>query len=149
MNSSCPLGIVSLVWMKTHLIMITLMYSIESHTSDCVMESSFVDSMLKLVRTNSKPKNSKSTSTDPQMEPFVKYSRPKLFLIDSKLEFVIKPKFPTMLSKSCFLVEFQLFGWFLPKFDGLKIVYNLVISYFRFVMPTTNFFWLIVVFNVI
>jgi hypothetical protein len=149
MNSSYPFGIVSLVWMKTHLIMITLMYFIESHTSDYVMESSFVDSILKLVRTNSKPKNPKSTSTDPQMEPFVGYSKTKLFLIDSKLEFVMTPKFPTVLSKRCFLLEFQLFGWFLPKFDGSKFVSNLVVSYFEFVMPTTKFFWLIMVFTII
>jgi hypothetical protein len=140
MNSSCPFGIISLVWMKTHLIVITPTYSIESHTSDCVMESSFVDSILKLVCINLKPKKSKSTSTDPWMEPFVEYSKPELFLLDSKLEFVNKPKFPTVLSGRCLLVEFQLFGWFLP---------NSMDHILGFRCQQSNFFGLIMFFNVV
>jgi hypothetical protein len=47
------------------------------------------------------------------------------------------------LSKRCLLVEFQLFGWFLSKFNGPKIVSNLVVSYFYFLMLAINFFsWL-------
>jgi hypothetical protein len=64
MNSSYPFGIVSLVWMKTHPIMIIPMYSKKSNTNDYVMEFSFVDFILKLVHTDSKPNNSKSTSID-------------------------------------------------------------------------------------
>ncbi len=148
MNSSYPFGFVSSVRMKTHPIMIIATYSTKSNTSNCVMEFSFVDSISKLVHTDSKPKNSKSTTIDSWVESFVEYSNPKLFLVDSKLEFVAKPKFPNALLERCLLVEFQIFIWFLPKFDGPKIVSNLVVSYFDFLMLATKCFWLIMVFNV-
>ncbi len=69
------------------------------------MESSFVDSTLELVHVNSKPKSSKSTLVDTRVESSNNYSKPKLFMVESKLEFVVEQKFPIDLSKRWNLVE--------------------------------------------
>ncbi len=43
----------------------------------------------------------------------------------------------------------QLFGWFLPKFDGPKIPSSLIGVYSNFPMPTTRFFQFIPIFDVV
>ncbi len=117
--------------------------SIEFDISDFVTKSSFVDSISKLIHIDSKPKSIESTSVNFGVESFVGYSKPKLFMASSNLEFVVEPKFPTILSKRCHLVEFQLFYWFLSEINGMKIIFGLVVLYFGLLMPTTNFFsWL-------
>jgi hypothetical protein len=71
------------------------------YTNDFGMEFSYVDSKLK---------NSKSTPVDFGVESLIKYSKSKLFLIDSKLEFVFKPKIPCASLERCLLMECQFFG---------------------------------------
>jgi hypothetical protein len=82
-----------------------------------MMESPFVDSIRKFFLTNSKQDCSKPTLIDYGVENFIEYSKPKLFLINSNLEFVAIPKLVATSSKMYCLVIFLIFGWFLSKFD--------------------------------
>jgi hypothetical protein len=43
-------------------------------------------------------------------------------MVESKLEFVVEPKFPIASSKWYCLVELQLFCWSLSKINGPKII---------------------------
>jgi len=92
------------------LIMITPTHSIEFVTNNFVMEPSFVDSILKLLCIDSKLKCLGSTLIDFGLESSLKYSIPKLFLVDSNSKFVCKPKSPTTSLENYCLVEFVLFG---------------------------------------
>ncbi len=83
------------------------------------------------------------------VESLIKFSKPKLFLVNCWLEFVVESKNPYVLSKRCFLMECQLFGQFLPKSNGPKILFSRVVLYSDFPMPTTEFFQLIPIFYVI
>jgi len=139
MNSSYPSNIVLLVWMKTQPIMITMTPFRKSAINDFVMESSFLDSITKLFCTNFKTKSSSSTSANYGVESSIEYSRPKLFLVDSRLEFAAKLKFPIASLERCLLVEFQLFDWSLPKSNGPKILFNSVVPYFGSSMLTNGF----------
>jgi hypothetical protein len=103
--NSCSPDVVSSIWMKfinldeTQPIMITL--TIKISTNDFGMEFSYVDS---------KSKNSKSTPVDFGVESLIRYSKLELFFIDSKLEFVAKPKIPCASLERCLLMECQFFG---------------------------------------
>ncbi len=121
--------------------------SIESDINDFVMESFFVDSISKLVRIDSKPTSLESTSINYGVESSLGYSKPKLFMDDSKLELVVEPKFSIISSKMCRLVEVQLFYWSLSEINGLKIIFSSVVLYFGLSMPITNFFQLTMVFG--
>jgi hypothetical protein len=88
--------------MKTQPIMIIVTPSEKSTINDFVMESSFLDSITKLFCTDSKTKSSESTLINYEMESFIGYSRPKLFLADYRLEFVAEPKFPITSLKFVF-----------------------------------------------
>jgi hypothetical protein len=149
MNSSYPSDIVLLVWMKTQPIMIIVTPSEKYAINDFVMESSLLDSITKLFCTDSKTKSSESTSTNYEMESFIGYSRPELFLADYRLEFVAEPKFPIASPEICLLVEFQLFDWSLPKSNGPKILLSLVVPYFGSLMPIIRFFQLTLIFGVV
>jgi hypothetical protein len=89
--------------MKTQPIMITP--TTEFVTSKFGMESSYADFTLKLIHVDSKPKSPKSTPSNSRVESSVKYSKPKLFLANSKLEFVVESKFPTALWERCCFME--------------------------------------------
>jgi hypothetical protein len=113
------------------------------------MESFCADSILKLVRVNSKLKSAESPSVDSKVDLSIGYSNLELFLANFRLEFVIEPKIPFASLEKCLLVECQLFDQSLPKFDGLKMPFGSVVIYSSFSMLATNFFWLTPVFNVV
>ncbi len=92
-------NIISLVYMETKPIMITP--TTKFAISNFGMESSCVDSILKLDHANSKPKSSKSTPSNFRVESSMKYSKPKSFLPNSTLEFIVESKFPTALLERC------------------------------------------------
>ncbi len=86
MDNFCPLDVVSSVQMKTQSIMITL--TIKFTINNFRMEFSCVDS---------KPNNPESTLVDYGVEFLIRYFISKLFLTDSKLEFVAELKIPCVL----------------------------------------------------
>ncbi len=129
MNSSL-FNIVSLIWMKTQPIIITLITKFAINNFG--MESSCVNSILKLLYVNSKLKNVKSPSIDSKVDLSIGYFRPKLFLTNFRLEFVAKPKIPFGLLERYLLVESQLFNQSLLKFDRLKMPFGLVVLYSNF-----------------
>jgi hypothetical protein len=117
--NSYPLGISLLVWMKTQSMMITP--TIKSTFNDSTTEFCCVDSILKLICVDFKSENFKSIPTDSRVESSIVYSRPKVFLANSKLEYVVQLKIPSILTKKSFIVKCQLFGQSLLKSDGPKI----------------------------
>jgi len=143
----CPPKVISSVWMKTQSIMITLI--LEFATNNSRMKSCCADSISKSTHANSKSKSLESTPTDYNVEFFVEYSKPELFLADSKLEFIVELKFPTSSLKVCLLVEFQLFNWSLSKFIKLKILFSLIVLNTSFPMLRTRFFQLTMVFGLV
>jgi hypothetical protein len=62
----------------------------------------FWSSITKLFCTDFKTKISSSTSTNYGVESSIKYCRPKLFLVDSKLEFVVNWNFQLLHQKGVF-----------------------------------------------
>ncbi len=84
-----------------------------------------------------------------QFLPILKHSIIQSLLADSRLEFVTEPKFIITSLETCHLMECQLFSLFLPKSDGLKMFFGLVVLYFDFLMSSTRFFQLTLVFSVV
>ncbi len=126
---------------------ITITSTIESTTNNSRMKSCCADSIPKSTHANSKSKSLKSTPTDYRVEFLLGIPNRKLFLANSKLEFVVELKFPTSSLKRCLLVEFQLFGWSLLKSIEPKIVFGLVVPYIGSLMLVTGFFQLTMVFG--
>jgi hypothetical protein len=69
------------------------------------MESSYANSIPKLIHANSKPKSLESTPSNYRVESSVEYSKPKLFIVDYRLEFIVESKFPIALLERCRLME--------------------------------------------
>ncbi len=140
MNSSYPSKIVLLVWMKTQPIMIIVTPSEKSTINDFVMESSFLDSITKLFCTDSKTKSSESTLINYEMESFIGYSRPKLFLADYRLEFVAEPKFPITSLKFVFQWNSNFSISLYQNLMDQKFFLSLVVPYSSSLMPIIRFF---------
>jgi hypothetical protein len=85
--NSCPFDVGSLIWMKTQLIMITS--TIKSTPNHSGMEFC-VNFKPESIHADSKLKNLKFTPIDFGVESSIKYSKLELFLVDSKLEFVVE-----------------------------------------------------------
>jgi len=83
------------------------------------------------------------------VESLVRFSKPKLFLANSRLEFFVEPKILYASSKRCFSMECQLFGRSLPKSDGPKIPFGLIVVYSNFPMLTIGFFQFTPIFDVV
>jgi hypothetical protein len=82
-----------------------------------------------------------STPIDFAMESFVRYSKLELVLGDSKLEFIVEPKFPSLL------VDFQFFNSALSKFAKPKLLYGSIDLYIGFPILATIFFQLFEIFS--
>jgi hypothetical protein len=83
----------------------------------------------------------KSTPIDYGVESFVGYSKPKLLMVDSKLEFIVESKFRSLS------MEFQFFGMFLPKSARPKLLFDSIDPYIGFLMLRIGSFWLTEIFG--
>jgi hypothetical protein len=86
-------------------------------------------------------KSSKSSPLIFELESLVKYSKLELILDDSKLEFNVEPKFPTILIERCLVVEIQLFGLLLSKSVELKLLFDSIDPYIGSPMLIIEYFY--------